>query len=225
MSKIRPRLIVASAAGTGLVAGLALGVTGLAHAATPSSPATSASASAADATQHGRHHGKQRGAGDLITAVNGNKVTLDTPLGVRNATVTSATVYKRGQSTATLADVKPNEIVGVRFVDPTASAVVIKSIQIELAHADGYVTAVNGTSFTVIGRDGFARTIQESPTTVYRNGGAAGGPSEVTVGKLVRAEGNVDANGTTLDATRIGTGTPPRPQPDAGPDAPATTTG
>jgi len=221
MSKIHPRLIGVSAAGTGLVAGLALGITGLANAAsssTTTSPSKSASASVAGHGHHGKHHRDRdrRGAGDLVTAVSGNTLTLDTPGGVKTVTVTPATVYKHGRGTASLADVKPNEIVRVRFVDPTAAAPVAKSVRIELARADGYVTAVNGTSFTVIGRDGFARTVQESSTTVYRNAGSAGSPSEVTVGKLVRAEGNIDANGTTLDATRIGTGMPPRMRPGAG---------
>ncbi len=219
MSKIRPGLIGVSAAGTGLVAGLALGVTGLANAAsTSTSPSKSGSASVAGEGHHGKHRGDRdrRGAPDLVTAVSGSTLTLDTPAGVKTVTVTAATVYKHGQSTASLADVKPNEIVRVRFVDPTAAAPVAKSVRIELARADGYVTAVNGPSFTVIGRDGFARTVQESSTTVYRNAGAAGSPSEVTVGKLVRAQGNVDANGTTLDATRIGTGMPPQRKAGAG---------
>ncbi len=228
MSKIRPGLIGVSAAGTGLVAGLALGVTGLANAAssTTTSPTKSGSASVAGEGHHGKHRGDRdrHGAGDLVTAVSGNTITLDTPGGVKTVTVTPATVYRHGQGTASLADVKPNEIVRVRIVDPTAAAPVAKSVQIELARAQGYVTAVNGTSFTVIGRDGFARTVRESSTTVYRNAGAAGSPSEVTVGKLVRAEGNVDPNGTTLDATRIGTGMPPRMQPGAG-TGPGSTTG
>jgi hypothetical protein len=118
---------------------------------------------------------------------------------------------------ALLVDVKPNEIVRVRVVDPTAAAPVAKSVLIELARADGYVTALNGASFTVIGPDGFARTVQESSAAVYRNAGAAGSPSEVTVGKLVCAQGNVDASGTTLDATRIGIGMPPQMAPGAGP--------
>ncbi len=220
MSKIRPRLIGVSVAGTGLVVGLALGVTGVASAAnsTTTSPSTSGSASVAGHAHHGKHHrdGDRRGAGDLVAAVSGNTITLDTPGGVKTVTVTPVTVYKHGMGTASLADVKPNEIVRVRFVDPTAAAPVAKSVRIELARAEGYVTAVSGTSFTVIGRDGFARTVQESSTTVYRNAGAAGSASEVTVGKLVRAEGNLDANGSTLDANRIGTGKLPRMTPGAG---------
>ncbi len=232
MSKIRPGLIGVSAAGTGLVAGLALGVTGLANAAgtTTTSPSKSGSAGVASEGHHGQHRGDRdrRGAPDLVTAVSGNTITLDTPTGIKTVTVTPATVYKHGQGAASLADVKPNEIVRVRFVDPAATAPVAKSVLIELARANGYVTAVDGTSFTVTGRDGFARTVQEGRTTVYRNAGAAGRPSEVSVGKLVRTEGNVDANGTTLDATRIGTGMPPRTKPGAGtgPDSgPRSTTG
>lgn len=217
MLKISPRVIGVSAAGTGLVAGLALGVTGFANAA-GTTPSTSGSASVAGQGHHGQHRGDRdrRGAPDLVTAVSGTTLTLDTPRGVKTVTLTPTTVYKHGQGTATLADVKPNEIVRVRFVDPMAAVLVAKSVGIEMARADGYVTAVNGTSFTIIGRDGFARTVQENSTTVYRNADAAGSPSELSVGKLVRVEGNVDANGTTLDATRIGTGMAPPMKPGVG---------
>jgi hypothetical protein len=222
MSKIHPRLIGAGVAGTGLVAGIALGVTGVASASTSTttSPSKFGAASVAGQPHHDKHRtgADHRGAGDLVTAVSGNTLTLDTPAGVKTVTVTPETVYQRGMGAASLANVKPNEIVRVRFVDPTAPALVAKSVRIELARADGYVTAVNGTSFTIVGRDGFALTVQESSTTVYRNASAAGSPTEVSVGKLVHAEGNVDANGTTLDATRIGTGNPPKMTPDAGTD-------
>jgi hypothetical protein len=170
MSKIRPRLLGAGVAGTGLIAGIALGVTGVASASTSAatSPAQSGSANVAGQPHHGKHRGggDRHEAGDLVTAVSGNTLTLDTPGGVKSVTVTPTTVYKRGMATASLADVKPNEIVRVRFVDPTAPALVAKNVRIELARADGYVTAVNGTAFTLIGRDGFARTVQESSATV-----------------------------------------------------------
>ncbi len=119
---------------------------------------------------------------------------------------------------------KPNEIVRVRFLDPTAAAPVAKSVRIELARADGYVTAVNGTSFTVIGRDGFARTGPGEQHDRLPGRGRSGEPAEVRVGTLVRAEGNLDANGTTLNATRIGTRMPPRLRPGAG-TGPASGTG
>lgn len=211
----RTRIAAVTAAGTGLLAGLALGITGLASA-SASTPTSGPAAGAATGQAHGDHRGPRgdhrhggRG-GALVTAVNGNTISLDTPSGPKTVTVDSSTVYRHGGVTASLADVKPNEIVRVRLVDPAATSPVARQVSIEMARADGYVTGVTGQSFTVIGRDGFARSVQASSTTVYQDAGKTGSPAEIAVGKFVRAAGNVDPNGTTLDATRISTGNGPR---------------
>lgn len=211
MSRSRTRVVAVTAAGTGLAAGLALGITGLASATTPTLGAS--------APKHGHHHhhdgrgmgfrGERRG-GDLVTAVTGSTISLDTLRGPKTVTVTPATVYRRAGAKASLADVKPNEIVRVRLVDPKAANPVAAEVGIEMARAAGYVTSVSGQSFTVVGLDGFARTVTESSTTVYRDAGKTGSSSEVTVGKFVRSAGTVDPNGTTLDATRISIGNGPR---------------
>lgn len=220
MSHSRTRLVAAAAAGTGLAAGLFLSVTDLASASTTTTSPTSSPGAASSGPRHG-HHGRHGAEGALVTSVNGNTITLDTPRGIKTVTVNSATVYKHGTTTATLADVKVHDIVRVQLVDPNAPAPVAKEVRIEKARLDGYVTAVNGSTLTVIDRGGFTRTVQESQTTTYRdagNAGNAGNPSEVTVGKHIRAEGNVDPNGTTLDATRIGTGQPQPAPADGSPD-------
>lgn len=216
MKQYRPHLVAVTAAGTGLAAGLALGVTGLASASTPTgSTNPAASAAGAQPRDHGRHHEGRRGGGDLVTAVTGGTITLDTPRGVKTVTVNSQTVYKHGAAAASLSDVKVNEIVRVQFVTRNAATPVAKLVRIEMAHVEGYVTAVSpssaGTgSITVIDRSGFTRTIQTSAATTYRKAGKAGTAADITVGTFVHAEGNVDANGTTLDATRVQTGQPPR---------------
>ena len=67
-------------------------------------------------------------------------------------------------------------------------------------HLDGTVTSVSGTTVLILDRDGFTRTIVESGTTTYQDGLKAA----LTVGSKIHAEGTVDANGTSLDATLIG---------------------
>lgn len=213
MSNSRTRVVAVSAASTGLVVGLALGVTGLASASTPSpTPSTGSSAgSSAGQGPHGHRGGRGHHEGDLVTAVTSSTISLDTLSGPKTVALTPTTTYRRGGAAASLTDVKPNENVYLQLVDPTASALVAQQVFIEMAHAGGFVTSVNGQSFTLVGADGFSRTVTETSTTVYRNAGAAGSPSEVSVGKFIRAEGNVDPNGATLEATRIGTGdAPPR---------------
>ena len=207
MSDPRARRIAVTAAGSGLVAGLALGITGLASANTTTPTGSSPAPAAGSTGQHHGHHGRRGAGGALVTAVNENAITLDTASGSRTVTVNSATVYKHGTATAALSDVKVHDVVRVQLVDPTASTPVARQVQIVMARVDGYVTAVSGTgTITVIDRGGFTRTVRQSQATAYRTAGRAGGPAEVAVGTFIRAEGDVDSNGTTLDASRIGIG-------------------
>ncbi len=66
-------------------------------------------------------------------------------------------------------------------------------------HIDGTVTRVSGTTVTVTDRDGFTRTIVTSPNTRYSDGLTAPLPA----GTKIHADGTVDANGTSLDATAV----------------------
>ncbi len=214
---VRSRLVAVTAAGTGLAAGLLLGVTGLASAA-PTSGSTTTAASGGPAQHAGKHGGKghregreHHRAGALVTAVNGNTLTLDTPRGVQTVTLAAATRYQHGAAADALADVHAGEIVQVALVDPTATSPVAKTVRIELAHEAGYVQSANGSTVTIIDGNGFTRAVQENPTTSYRTNGATGSPSDVTVGRYIRVQGNVDANGATLDASKIAVGMGKRP--------------
>jgi len=213
---VRSRLVAVTAAGTGLAAGLALGVTGLASAA-PSSGSTTTAASSGTAQHAGKHGGKghregrEHRAGALVTAVHGNTLMLDTPRGVQTVSVTAATRYQHGAAAAALADVHAGEIVRVALVDPAATSAVAKTVRIELAHEAGYVHSANGSTVTIIDGNGFTRTVQENPATSYRTNGATGSPLDVTVGRFIRVQGNVDANGATLDASKIAVGMGKRP--------------
>jgi len=214
---VRSRLVAVTAAGTGLAAGLLLGVTGLASAA-PTSGSTTTAASGGPAQHAGKHGGKghregreHHRAGALVTAVNGNTLTLDTPRGVQTVTLAAATRYQHGAAADALADVHAGEIVQVALVDPTATSPVAKTVRIELAHEAGYVHSANGSTVTIIDGNGFTRAVQENPTTSYRTNGATGSPSDVTVGRFIRVQGNVDANGATLNASKIAVGMGKRP--------------
>lgn len=67
-------------------------------------------------------------------------------------------------------------------------------------HLDGTVTSVSGTTVLIKDRDGFTRTIVLSSKTVYADGLEAA----LAIGTKIHAEGTVDANGTSLDATAVG---------------------
>lgn len=67
-------------------------------------------------------------------------------------------------------------------------------------HLDGTVTAVAGSVVTITDHDGFRREIKLSGSTTYRDGLTA----TPKVGDEIHAEGTVDSDKTTLDATAIG---------------------
>lgn len=72
-------------------------------------------------------------------------------------------------------------------------------------HIDGTVTSVSAATVTVTDRDGFTRTIVTSSGTTYGDGLTA----QLPAGSRIHAEGTVDANGTSLDATTITVMRPP----------------
>lgn len=67
-------------------------------------------------------------------------------------------------------------------------------------HLDGTVTSVSGTTVLIKDRAGFTRTIAVSSKTTYEDGLKAALPA----GTKIHAEGAVDTNGTSLDATTVG---------------------
>ncbi|MCW2527128.1 MAG: hypothetical protein JWM76_1988 [Pseudonocardiales bacterium] len=69
-------------------------------------------------------------------------------------------------------------------------------------HLGGTVKSVSGSTILVTDRDGFTRTIKTSSATTY-NDSLTASPA---VGTVINAEGTVDADGTSLDATVIGKG-------------------
>ncbi len=80
-----------------------------------------------------------------------------------------------------------------------------------MPHIDGTVRTASGSTVTVADRDGFTRTIVVTSATRYSSGLSAALPA----GTRIHAEGTVDANGTSLDATSVGTA-PTRPAGDHG---------
>ena len=68
-------------------------------------------------------------------------------------------------------------------------------------HLDGTVKSVSGTTILITDMDGFTRTIVTSSKTVYKDSLTA----SPKAGTKIDAEGTVDSNGTSLDATVIQT--------------------
>ena len=79
-------------------------------------------------------------------------------------------------------------------------------------HLDGTVTSVSGSTVLIKDREGFTRTIVLSSKTTYDDGLKAA----LATGTKIQAEGTVDANGTSLDATTVGADKGPTGAPGGG---------
>jgi hypothetical protein len=183
----------------GVAATVALGGAGLAYASTGSSasPAAETSSTATSST-HAKH--RKLPVGDLVTAINGTSLTADTPKGPKTFTLTSTTKYHRGSATLTESGIKAGPIVRIRTAKGGTTAT---SVAIAPAIITGYVQSLSGSTLTVLDRSGFAHKVSTTGATYKKNGGA-GQASDVAAGGLVRVQGFIDADGSTVDAITIG---------------------
>jgi hypothetical protein len=199
----------------GLVAGVALGVTGFANAASPSpSPSTSPDLKQRFMDRHstpfgGNFKDHQRGGyGGLVTAIDSDSLTVRTPQGTETIGLTSSTAYYVGRDKVSRTAIAKGAVVRVRLADPRATKKVATVVSVLPAHLEGWVTKVDDSSFTITDPSGFTRTINTNGSTTYAKDGATATRSAITVGTLVRAIGKVDSDGTTLDATQVAVGRP-----------------
>jgi len=138
----------------------------------------------------------------LVTAVATGSFTLNRLNGTTTTfTVTSSTTFTEGSTVLTAAAlvVGDSADVNVNSLAPKTAL----SVNILLATLSGPVTAVSGNTITIRGGKGFDRTIVVSDATTYTQGGATATLANVTVGSFITAQGTVDSNLTTLDATTV----------------------
>jgi hypothetical protein len=137
-----------------------------------------------------------------VTALTSASVTLDRLNGVTEMfTITPTTTFHQGSTVLTAGDLVVGDRVNVR-VNSSAPTTAL-AIGIELAALTGRVTAVAGNAITITTNKGFSRAISVSSTTTYTMGGAPATLANVTVGSEIVAVGLIDADLTTLDATKI----------------------
>lgn len=230
----RPRRIKRAALTLALAGGVVAGGAGLAYAAgNAPSPTSSFATSSGSQGQAGvRGHARQGGTASAgpkakpdgphaagsstsaagidgkVTAVSGTTLTVTSDLGQSRsyALSSSTTIHQGPKQKLSLSNLKVGDHVRVRADDSASSGSTPKAtdVDVHLAHIDGVVASVSGSTVTVTDRDGFTRRIDVS--------GAVS--SSVRSGAPVHAVGRVDADGTTLDATTITTRTAPA---DGGP--------
>jgi hypothetical protein len=147
------------------------------------------------------------GNAGIVVALTGTSITIQSPEG-------TTTVFTYGTSTPVFKDRAPATTAALALgervhITPAAGdSSTAARIEIHRASVMGQVVSVNGNTITVSARDGFSHSILVSDVTTYTQHGSPSTLASVKVGSFIFAEGNVDPNHTTLDASVIGIGPP-----------------
>jgi hypothetical protein len=220
---------VAAVFGIGFAAGQIGGIAG-------SSAATSSKTQTKPPQRFGHPLGARPQAVGKVTAVAGSTITItpDSHIGmVTTINVSSSTKYESGPNqSSSLSAVKVGAFIGAEgTVSSDGLTLTATSVQLFDSHrpmgpggpggpgalgphADGKVTAVNGSTITIAAdadthpgaADEYTKvtTITVSSSTKYESGpGRTTSLSSVKVGSFILATGTVSSDGTTLTATRV----------------------
>jgi hypothetical protein len=117
-------------------------------------------------------------------------------------TVNATTVYTRADQAASLSDVHVGSLLDVQGTPTGAGTITASAIQIVLPQIPGVVTAVNGNNLTMTGLDARTYNVVVGDTTAYHRAGQPDALSDVAVGSLIAAEGDLN-NGSTLNALAV----------------------
>ncbi len=234
----RPRRVSRTLLTVMITGGLAVGGAGIAYAAsaTPTAPSPSASADTPMGPPaghgnggpgkhgHGPHANPATDSDGRITAVNGSSLTVADEFGQVHAyTLSSTTRIHQGPGQQLAAtDLSVGEHVHVRGQSAATSGGTLQAVDVDVhpAHIDGVVTAVDGAGLTVTDRDGFTRHLTTSSSTRYDTAGQHSTADSIHPGSVLHAEGRVDSDGTTLDATTVTIRTAPSTAGSSPPAAP-----
>ena len=146
-------------------------------------------------------HGFMLG-GITVTAISGSEISLATDDGwTRTVTVDDETEYSKSGDEISLADLAVGDRIGFRQTLEDDGTWTIDAIAVILPHVGGEVTAIDGSTITVDGRDGAASTITVNGDTTYQVNGDDATLADVEVGMVLIAEGteNDDGSLTAID--------------------------
>ncbi|HVC79982.1 MAG TPA: DUF5666 domain-containing protein [Chloroflexota bacterium] len=132
-----------------------------------------------------------------VTSVSGPIIAARARNGITfTITTTSTTTFKEAGSTVALSAVQANEhirVLGTR--NQAAKTIQATSVVIVLPNVTGVVTAVNGSTLTLTGRNAVRYTINLGSAKIEQAGQAATAQA-ITVGSLLTAQGPMGADGT-----------------------------
>jgi hypothetical protein len=190
-----------AAATTALGVGLVAGGVGVASA------ASTHTAHDATTTTSPSPPGAGNFAGGTVTAVSDTSITVKDMSGTSTSyAITSATTFSEGPTTITESQLAVGQHVGIQL--SSSSSTTAANIDVQLPVLFGTVTAVSGDTITISDPEGFNRTILVDSSTTFTKSGDSSTLSDVTVGSVISAQGSVDTNLTSLDASSVVIGAP-----------------
>jgi hypothetical protein len=141
--------------------------------------------------------------GITITAINGNDISLATADGwTRTIRVDDETASSKSGAEIGLADLTVGDRIAFRQTLEDDGTWTIDAIAVILPHVGGEVTAIDGSTITVKGRDGQPATITVNGDTELKVNGEDATVADVEVGMALIAEGTENADGS-ITATKV----------------------
>jgi hypothetical protein len=138
----------------------------------------------------------------VVTTVSATSVTVKDLSGATSTyEITSTTTFSEGSTTISASQLAPGQHVWIQLSSSDATAAT--SVDVQLPVLFGTVTALSGDTITITDPEGFSRTIVVNSSTTYAKSNATATLSEVSVGSVISAQGSVDSNLTSLDATSV----------------------
>ncbi len=140
----------------------------------------------------------------LVSGVQSTTITAETRAGRSETIVTTPTTTFRIQGSnapGTLSDVQAGSIITVRG-KRSGTTITATMVVVTVPREAGVVTAVNGSTLTITGRNGVSHTITVTGATQYTEAGQAAALSAIVPGSLITATGT-EASGNTLTATHV----------------------
>ncbi len=195
------RAAATAALGLGLVAGGA----GLASATTHSAGESARDATTATTATPAPPGSPPDMAGGVVTAITASSITVKDLSGMSTTyAITSATTFAEGPTAIDSSQVIVGEHVAVATSSSdTTTATSVNVMPVTLV---GTVTSRSADTVVITDSQGFSRTIVVDSSTAVTASGAASSLADVTVGAVIVAQGTVDANATSLDASSIAIG-------------------
>jgi uncharacterized protein DUF5666 len=149
---------------------------------------------------HGRFGVARGGRGGTITQISGTTLTLRTEQGTETVNTSGSTQYTKDRQSIAFSDLKVGDVVRVlpaaasaKPATPGTGTITASRIVVVEPMLAGRVTAIDGDTVSLVGRDGRELTVTLTDSTRYFNGAQGADRAAITVGSRVVAAGSQDS--------------------------------